>query len=194
MIEGIVDSLGQGIVNPLTQSCHLQSQNVQNVQHPTLFSAHEEYNLDDATYLISHFENFFRVDVDPLFWKKRIITHAVISPSILSVTFLPEETEKCQILFMRKLNFGKTTKGFTPPYLSEQEGQQWRAIAAIPVCHLIYDLQTLDQSVSLLKGREVCDQVQNLLRYFLNDTQTRFLGLTFLDGVGGSISWGWIKP
>lgn len=141
--------------------------------------------------LSEHFEDYFNED-DPVFWKQRSIIHMLVSSHILSMTFIPYEVAKCQTLFVQKRNLLNTITGFIAPYLCLEDQQKLGATATVSSYHSLWGEGSINGS---LRGLEHCsEELRPLLKYFLNDRTTCFLGITCLSEESGiPISRGWIK-
>ncbi len=180
----------EGILEPESYSVGCSQESESHQQPAQMFQNTCDYPIDDCLSIKNNFKmNFDRAD--PMFWKQRVIFHMMASPIIVSMSFIPFSGIKCQILFLQKINLLPKIRGFVAPYLSEEDQKKLCATATVPVCHKVHDENSIDDS---LVGLDLCsEELRPILRYFLKDPATAFLGITFLGYGGRLILHGWLK-
>lgn len=171
--------------------------------YPSACSMEPTYPTPEINFVESHgvlehyqslnerFEEFFDPHTDLDFWKKRILTHMMVSPSIISVTFIPSDASKCQTLFRQKRDLHRDVMGFVAPYLCKKDRKECGAMATMPHCNRIDSEEAIDDS--LIGLGPYSEALRPMLSYFLRDPQTLFIGITCLHKTGQPFSLGWIK-
>ena len=127
----------------------------------------------------------------PYFWKQRLIVYASTSERILSVSFLPKDLTQPSLLFLQKGEGDPV--GFVAPYLSSDDRTKWKATSQFCSCDLISDERSIQKTIEGF-DEELQKELQTCLEYFLQDTTSAVLGLTYKDDAGQLTTHGWYKP
>lgn len=176
----------EGILKPMSYptTCGLEAR----FEYPTpkIYRNIKQFDLKG---LLTDQENF-EGRVDPTFWKDRIIIHMLASPIVVSITFIPLTGMECEILFLQKTDCVPVVTGFVAPYLCKEDRKALGATKEFPACHLVKDESSIDRS--LIGSYDYVEEIRPIVKYFLNDTGTIFLGVTCL-WKGKLIAQGWVK-
>ncbi len=180
----------EGCIFPISQSpsCGSEAQ----AALPSLTSVTQLARLDDLKASLDQYEELTNLPVtDPLYWKPKLILQVLNAPSVVSVSFIPLNCAGNSILFIQKEIIEKGITGFFAPYLPEEQQEEWNATPELPNIHLIQNEDSIDQSLTGLE-QEVFQEIKDCLKYFLLDSCTHAIALTY-ETAAGICSRSWIK-
>jgi hypothetical protein len=159
---------------------------------PSLESVTQCAPLDDLKTSLDQYEELTNLPLThPLYWKPKLILQVLNAPSVVSVSFIPLNRADSSVLFIQKGIVEKGITGFFAPYLTEEQQEQWNATTELPNIHPIQNEDSIDQSLTGLE-QEVFQEIKDCLKYFLLDSCTQAIALTY-ETAAGICSRSWIK-
>jgi hypothetical protein len=122
------------------------------------------------------------VSESPDFWNLRMITHVATSPLFLSVTFIPSNLKAKSTWFVQKYSIEPPFIGFLSPSvnLSDKMRAEWGCVDKVDQLDEIRCEEDIEMSISGIDPIVQFD-IKTLLSYFLKDSSSILVGLTYLD-------------
>lgn len=137
-----------------------------------------------------NFQN--RFSRSPEFWKIRIITHLAAAPQFFSATFIPFDLTATQTWFVQKNRLEPPYNGFFAPFLSKQQQTEFGCIDNTDPFSIISSEDEIVDSIQNIESTVYSDTL-TLLSYFLQDSLTGLIGLTYLNYYGKQTTRFWCK-
>lgn len=129
---------------------------------------------------------------DPSFWKQCTWSYFALVPRFCSVSFLPFNWLISQNLLVKKNKKGACFERAYAPYFSEEDQKKLGCISTAEKIYYIYNEPEFKQGEEILDDKIHSDVLQ-ILTYFIKDSTSAALGLTYLNEKGEQTSRIWSK-